>query len=246
MTAVTGDREHRGNASQSIGIAMNNQAHSPAELQGLYRTRFANRGEYRQRVWAVLTAYFSRWIPEQAAVLDLGCGWCEFINAVKCARKYAMDMNPDSRRHANADVTVLEQDCSQDWKLAEGSLDAVFTSNFFEHLPSKGQLRETILQARRALKPGGCLIAMGPNVKYLAGAYWDFLDHYLPLTELSMSEFLKNSGFEIKVCCARFLPYTMLNGIQYPVWMLRAYLAVPFAWRFFGKQFLIVAEKRGS
>jgi len=225
---------------------MDNQAHSPAELQEIYRTRFANRAEYRRRVWAVLTSFFSRWIPEQGAVLDLGCGWCEFINAVKCASKYAMDMNPDARRYANPDVSVLEQDCAEEWKLGAGSLDAVFTSNFFEHLPSKALLQKTILQAHRALRPGGRLIALGPNVRYLAGAYWDFFDHHLALTEKSMCEVLRNCGFEIRVCYPRFLPYTISNGTEYPIWMLRAYLGMPAAWGLFGKQFLIVAEKRAS
>jgi SAM-dependent methyltransferase len=223
---------------------MSNQAHSPAELQELYRTRFAERAEYRQRVWAVLTSFLSQWIPAEAAVLDLGCGWCEFINAVRCSRKFAMDMNPDARKHAAADVTVLEQDCSQEWKISAGSLDTVFTSNFFEHLPSKALLQETLLQAHRALRPGGRLIALGPNIAYVGGAYWDFFDHYLALTEKSLSEVLRNCGFEIHVCWPRFLPYTMSNGSEYPIWILRGYLSTPIAWRFFGKQFLIVAEKK--
>ena len=179
-------------------------------------------------------------------MLDLGCGWCEFINAVDCASKYAMDMNPDARRYANPDVSVLEQDCSEEWKLGAGTLDTVFTSNFFEHLPSKARLQKTILQAHRALRPGGRLIAMGPNIKYVPGEYWDFFDHYLALTEKSLSEVLENCGFEIRVCYPRFLPYTMSNGSEHPIWMLRAYLALPSAWGLFGKQFLIVAEKRAS
>jgi SAM-dependent methyltransferase len=223
---------------------MSNQVHSPAELQELYRTRFAERAEYRQRVWVVLTSFFSQWIPAEATVLDLGCGWCEFINAVRCSRKFAMDMNPDARLHAGADVTVLGQDCSEEWKVAAGSLDTVFTSNFFEHLPSKALLQKTILQAHRALRPGGRLIALGPNIKYVGGAYWDFFDHYLALTEESLSEVLRNCGFEIRVCWARFLPYTMSNGGEYPIWILRGYLSLPMAWRFFGRQFLIVAEKK--
>jgi len=225
---------------------MSEPVHSPAELQELYRTRFVERAEYRQRVWAVLTSFFSRWIPEQSAVLDLGCGWCEFINAVRCSRKFAMDMNPDARRHAGADVTVLEQDCSEEWRLDAGSLDTVFTSNFFEHLPSKALLQKTILQAHRALRPGGRLIALGPNIKYVGEAYWDFFDHYLALTEKSLSEVLENCGFEIRVCWSRFLPYTMSNGSEYPIWILRGYLGLPFAWRLFGKQFLIVAEKKAG
>lgn len=45
---------------------------------------------------------------------------------------------------------------------------------FFEHLPDKAHLLRTLGQIRRCLKPGGCLIAMGPNIKYLPGRYWDF------------------------------------------------------------------------
>jgi len=237
-------QNYPGQVSEENEAAKSGQAHSPAELRQLYRTRFANRAEYRQQVWSVLTGYFSKWISAQASVLDLGCGWCEFINAVRCGHKFAMDMNPDVRRHAAADVTVLEQDCSEDWNLPEASLDVVFTSNFFEHLPSKAVLRKTILQAHRALRPGGHLIAMGPNIKHLAGQYWDFLDHHTPLTELSLSEFLKNMGFEIRVCYDRFLPYTMMSGAQFPIWTLRAYLALPLAWKMFGRQFLIVAERK--
>ena len=222
---------------------MSQQAHTPSELQRMYHARFAGRAEYRLRVWAVLNGYFARWIPADGAVLDLGCGWCEFSNGARCARKFAMDLNPDARRYALPEVTVVQQDCSQEWGVEAGSLDAVFTSNFFEHLPTKEALQKTILQAHRALRPGGRLIALGPNIKYLGGAYWDFFDHYLALTELSLSEVLRNCGFEIRTCYPRFLPYTMSEGRAYPVWMLRAYLVVPFAWRIFGKQFLIIGEK---
>ena len=223
---------------------MNPQAHSPADLQRLYEARFAAQTEYRKRVWEVLCPFFSRWIPAEAAVLDLGCGWCEFINAVTCRRKFAMDLNPDAERHALPEVTVLQQDCSETWQIDEESLDAVFTSNFFEHLPSKAALEKTLLEAHRALKPGGRLIAMGPNIKFLPGAYWDFIDHYLPLTELSLLELMKKCGFDAELCLGRFLPYTMSGGRQYPIWMLRIYLALPFAWRLWGKQFLVVARKK--
>jgi hypothetical protein len=41
-------------------------------------------------------------------------------------------------------------------------------------------------------------------------------------------------------------PYSMSQGPTYPLWMLKAYLAVPFVWRFFGKQFLVVARNKNS
>jgi SAM-dependent methyltransferase len=227
-------------------FCMSNQVHSPSDLQQLYETRFAEQSEYRKRVWEVLASFFSRWIPTDAAILDLGCGWCEFINSVDSSRRFAMDLNPDVDRRAARGVTVLRQDCSETWKIENESLDVVFSSNFFEHLPSKSALEKTLLEAHRVLKPGGSLIAMGPNIKYLPGAYWDFIDHYLPLTELSMVELLKKCRFDEEFCAGRFLPYTMSDGRQYPIWMLRLYLALPILWRVLGKQFLVVGRKKNS
>ena len=129
------------------------------------------------------------------------------------------------------------------WPLPDGSLDVVFTSNFFEHLPDKPALGRTLDEIRRCLRSGGRLVALGPNIKYLSGAYWDFWDHYIPLTELSLKEALVTRGFGVDVCLGRFLPYTMASGPRYPVALLRAYLKLPFAWRLFGKQFLVVGTR---
>lgn len=222
--------------------------HTPtaADLQRLYETRFTGKSAYRQAVWQVLCPFFSRWISPEDVVLDLGCGWCEFINAVRCGQKFAMDLNPDAENHAAPEVNLLRQDCSATWQLPDGSLDAVFSSNFFEHLPNKDALESAFLEAYRTLKPGGRFIAMGPNVKYVPGACWDFIDHHVPLTELSVLELMRKCGFEEEFCRDRFLPYTMSQGQQYPTWMLRTYLALPFAWRFWGKQFLVVGQKKNA
>src|SRR6202030_4716595 len=99
-----------------------------------------------------------------------------------------------------------------------------------EHLPDKAAVSAVLSHAHRCLKPGGRFIAMGPNIKYVPGAYWDFFDHYVALTELSLSEALSTSQFEIEKCVARFLPYTMSDGRQYPMSVLRLYLAMPFVW----------------
>jgi SAM-dependent methyltransferase len=220
--------------------------YSPTDLQQLYEARFKGKGEYRQELWAVLSQFFTSWIASDSSVLDLGCGWCEFINSIHCRSKFAMDLNPDAKRFANADVKVLQQDCSARWAVEEESLDVIFTSNFFEHLPTKTALEATLVEARRALKANGRLIAMGPNIRCLAGEYWDFFDHHLPLTELSLAEVLGKCGFQMELVRARFLPYTMSRGLRYPFWTVRMYLSMPFFWRFFGKQFLVVARKRPS
>ena len=154
-----------------------------------------------------------------------------------------MDLNPKASEHLLPSVKFLHQDCSQPWALPDASLDVVFTSNFFEHLPDKLSLKLTLIEARRCLKPGGRLIALGPNIKYVQGAYWDFWDHFLCLTEASLGEAMENNGYRVVRSEPRFLPYTTINQPAYPMAFVRLYLALPLAWRIFGRQFLVVGER---
>jgi len=214
------------------------------ELSKIYSVRFAETAAYRNRVWEILTKrFFSRWIPASSTVLDLGCGYGEFINNVEAKQKLAMDLNPDSKAHLNPEIEFLRQDCSTEWGVGANSLDIVFTSNFFEHLPDKNCLKKTLTEALRCLKPGGALIAMGPNIKYLPGLYWDFFDHHTILTEASLAEVLTLTGFELQTVVARFLPYTLINAPQPPLILLSLYLALPWLWWVRGRQFLLVARK---
>jgi len=214
------------------------------ELEREYAMRFARTARYRSGVWRVLIQeFFSRWIPDNSIILDLGCGWGEFINQVTAQRKYGMDLNPASASKLAPEVTLLSQDCSARWPLEDAHLDVVFTSNFFEHLPTKEGLRRTLGEAFRCLKPNGRLICLGPNIKYLPGRYWDFWDHYLPLTELSLKEGLELAGFKIDFVAEKFLPYSMSQGFAPPLLFLQLYLKFPFLWRIVGKQFCVVARK---
>ena len=220
--------------------------HPPQELQRIYHQRFGGQDdlEYRRAVWRILIAdFFGRFLRPEHSLLDLGCGYGEFVNQVACARRVAMDLNPGTAERLLPGITLLQQDCSERWPLTDSSLDVVFTSNFFEHLPDKIALGKTLDEIRRCLKPGGLLLALGPNIKHLPGRYWDFWDHYVPLTECSVREALETRGFGIKLCLEKFLPYTMSGGRRVPLLLVRLYLRLPFAWRIFGKQFLVVARK---
>lgn len=223
---------------------MSQSIKDPSELQSIYEHRFSSMLEYRTAVWRILTVrFFQQFVRTTDRVLDLGCGYGEFINHIACGERLGMDLNPKSPTYLAAGVKFLAQDCSTTWQLPDASLDVVFTSNFFEHLPDKKALRDTLVEAHRCLKPGGRLIALGPNIKYVQGAYWDFWDHFLCLTEMSLGEALENNGYRVVESHARFLPYSMVNVPRYPLAFLRAYLAMPFLWPLFGKQFLVVAER---
>lgn len=218
---------------------------SPSTLQQEYNLRFSEIAEYRDSVWKVLIdQYFQREFGTNKNILDLGSGWGEFINNIHGSKKYAMDLNPDSRHKISSGVVFLEQDCSQPWNLPENSLDLVFTSNFFEHLPTKDSLLSTLHQAKRCLKRAGKIVCLGPNIKYTGSDYWDFFDHHIQLSHFSLVEALKMVDFHIESVVPRFLPYTMAQGRMPPLIMVSLYLKIPLLWPIFGKQFLITAAKK--
>ncbi|MGO8787228.1 MAG: class I SAM-dependent methyltransferase [Terriglobia bacterium] len=214
------------------------------QQQAVYRRRFAGVEQGRAEVWRTLTGhYFQRWVNPTDTVIDLGAGYCEFINSISAAHKYALDSNPATADKAAPGVTVLSEDAAKPWSLPSESANVVFSSNFFEHLATKQDFVCCLSEAYRVLRPQGRLIALGPNIRYCFDEYWDFVDHHLPLSDRSMVEALEVVGFRPELVIPRFLPFTM--GTRIPIWtfLIRLYLAFPLAQRLWGKQFLVIARK---
>ena len=53
-------------------------------------------------------------------------------------------------------------------------------------------------------------------------------------------------GLEVLECVPRFLPYTSKSHLSRLYWLSSLYVRLPIAWRIFGAQAFVVAEKRGS
>ncbi|MGO8818241.1 MAG: class I SAM-dependent methyltransferase [Terriglobia bacterium] len=212
--------------------------------QAVYGRRFAGIEQQRAMVWRTLNRhYFQRWVNPADTVLDLGGGYCEFINSITAAHKYALDSNPTTKDRAAPGVTVLLQEANQPWALPPESVNVVFSSNFFEHLAAKPDLAHCLAEAYRVLRPQGLLIALGPNIRYCYDEYWDFWDHHLALSDRSTVEALEITGFRIELVNPRFLPLTMRSRVPPWAFLIRLYLALPLAQRLWGKQFLVVARK---
>jgi SAM-dependent methyltransferase len=215
------------------------------DLAALYRFRFReSERPQKMRIWRTLCAnYFQAVVGDGQTVVDLACGYGEFINNIKAAKKYAIDLNPDARLFLDPNVEFCLSRADKIDAIATGTADVVFTSNFLEHLRTKEECDAVLAEIKRILKPGGRFVIMGPNIRYLAAQYWDFYDHYLPLSHLSLEEGLVQAGYEIVRIIPRFLPYTTRSALpQHPA-LITLYLKMPLVWRILGKQFLVVARK---
>jgi SAM-dependent methyltransferase len=218
----------------------------PDQLARLYRERFADEDlAFKERVWRILgDRVFQRYVDESDTVLDLGAGHCEFINAIHSARKIAVDLNPDVASYAR-DAEFVQAQSTDISAVGKDSVDVVFSSNFLEHLPDKASVLATLKECHRMLRRGGRLIVLMPNLRYLHGRYWDYFDHHVPLTHLSLGEALALTGFEVDRMVPRFLPYTVKQRhVPRSTLLLRVYLRLPVLWPVFGRQMLVVARSR--
>ena len=214
-------------------------------LSSIYNERFnVEDRASKARVWQVLCHhFFQRYVNTGDTVLDLGAGYCEFINNIECTRKIAVDLNPQTKDYANPDVEIMLTPSNDLHDLADESVDVIFVSNFFEHLPDKKTFMDTLQESRRVLRSGGRILILQPNIRVLGGQYWDFVDHYLPLTDRTLVEALNLIEMRVQEVRARFLPYTTKSILpQHPL-LVRLYLMVPLVHRFLGGQAWVVGVK---
>lgn len=214
------------------------------ELRALYAHRFGHDEVVRTDLWKVLcTRFFQRWVPRDATVLDVAAGHCEFINNIEAAERIAVDLNPDVlvRAAEGVQAHVCPSDRMAD--IADGSVDRVFISNFFEHVPRE-VIVSTLEEVHRVLRPSGKLLVLQPNIRYCAKDYWMFFDHITPVDDRALAEAFAATGFELELCVPKFLPYTTKGRLPSGPRLVRLYLRMPWAWRLFGAQAFMVGGRR--
>ncbi len=212
-------------------------------LQTLYKRRYEGELAERNRIWKILCMHFFQPLVNKTdTVLDLGAGYCEFINNIVCAHKYAVDLNNDVSKFAAKDIIVSNKPISELTKELKKSIDVVFMSNFLEHLKSKEEVLAVLADIHTILKPDGKIMIMQPNIRYAFKGYWDFFDHNIPLSEKSVCEALILSGFTTERIIPKFLPYSIKSRLPRHPLLLSLYLKLPLLWQIFGKQMFIIAR----
>jgi hypothetical protein len=215
------------------------------DLDGVYERRFSDReAAAKDLVWAEIAAYLQRWIPRDGAVLEIACDRGYFIRHIQARDRWASDVR-DVSAELPADVRFVQADGrALLGSLPAAGFDAIFMSNYLEHLPSGDAVIEQLRVCAGLLRVGGRVVVLQPNIRLTGHAYWDFIDHKTPLTERSLVEAASTAGFEQVCLVARFLPYTTKGRMPSHPLLVRGYLAFPPAWRMLGRQTLYVGERR--
>lgn len=199
----------------------------------------------RDGVWKHVCEYLQpRFIPADAAVLDLGAGYCNFINNIKAKEKHAVDIFKDLKKYAHPDVQTHNRSCTDLSLFSDGTFDIVFASNLFEHL-ERPEFYSALAEVQRVLKTGGKLMCLQPNFRYCYREYFDDFTHVQIFTDRSLGEVLESFDFSIYRRYPRFLPVNMKSRLRFPIpflhSILKLYLRSPV--KPMGGQMLIVARK---
>ncbi len=199
----------------------------------------------RSIVWQEIVKFESKFIPKNGTVIDLGAGYCDFINNAVAEKRYAVDSSPELSNFASKEVFQINKEAWELSEIGDGSVDVVHASNLFEHF-SDEELSRVMREVKRVLKKGGKLILMQPNYRLNPHHYFDDPTHKKVFSDAALESFLLSHDMKIVLKMPRFLPFSMksnssiISNSLLPL-IVRAYIHSPF--KPFAGQMLFVAEK---
>ena len=207
-----------------------------------YHTAHLREDPSRAEVWTEIARHLSAWVPPGAHVLEIGAGYCDWINHVPAGRRVAVDVWPEFARFAAAGVEPVVMDASRELRtLGESAFDVVLSSNVLEHF-APDVAASVVGDVAAVLKRGGRFVVIQPNFRYAWRRYFDDYTHRAVFTDVSLPALLRSRGFAIDAVEPRFLPYSM-SSTRIPIrrWIVRAYLRSPI--KPMAGQMLVVAHK---
>jgi SAM-dependent methyltransferase len=196
----------------------------------------------RQVVWKALWHhYFSKTVPADACVLDLGCGYGDFINTVEAGRRIGLDAWSGFPAFLRPGVEAIVSSVTDLTALEDRSVDYAFASNLFEHI-TQADFAAVLSSLREKLSERGTLTILQPNYRYAFREYFDDYTHIAVYSHVGLCDFLRANGWDVIELKPRFLPLTVKSRL--PVWpfLIGLYLKSPF--KPLGKQMLVRARPR--
>ena len=212
-----------------------------------WRTYFDSRLTFDKKravLWSALWDFaLSKIMEDSSSILELGAGWCDFINTATTSRRIAIDMWPGVVEAAAPGVEAHIGSALDLSFLENGSIGAVFASNLVEHLTNE-QCEVLVSEIDRVLVVGGKLVLMQPNYRLAYKRYFDDFTHVSMWSEVSLSDFLTSHGWHVDQAQARFMPFSIKSRLPVSRFMIRCYLASPV--KPLAGQMLVVAHKGTS
>ena len=100
-------------------------------------------------------------------------------------------------------------------RLSRTGISMPLLSAISQTLPDARTGSRRTVEVSVALKPGGCVMILGPDFP-CPGEYYDYFDHHLALTEKSVGEAIELAGFHVELALPRTLPYSFRGRL--PSW----------------------------
>ena len=115
---------------------------------------------------------------DESGVLELGAGYANFINNIRCRARTAVDVWPALPQHVRSGVTAHVGPATDLAFLLDASVDFVFASNLFEHL-TQAEFADVLAQLGSKMRRGATLNILQPNYRR---AYREYFDDYTHVT----------------------------------------------------------------
>lgn len=194
----------------------------------------------------------------KAAILDIGCGSGNFLEALRSlgySTLEGVDLSPaqiDAGRARGLSGITLAP-AADYLRGGTARYELITAFNVLEH-QTRSELFELLDAIHAALAPGGRLIALVPNAKGLFGAHVRFNDitHELSFTPQSVAQICAVTGFECEAVLEHGpLVHGVVSAVRWSMWqairglLLLARLAEGGDWRrpIFTQDLVFVARK---
>jgi cyclopropane fatty-acyl-phospholipid synthase-like methyltransferase len=109
-------------------------------------------------------------------LVELGTGYCDFINQFPANQKIGYDIRPEIAQFAGPEVDLRIQNAVGLPGIPNNSVDLVFASNFMEHLTQE-ELDTLLPRISEILTQRGMLILLQPNYRLCPDHYFDDETH---------------------------------------------------------------------
>ena len=186
-------------------------------------------------------------------VLELGCGRGEFLNefSLHGLEAYGVDISEYSKKFfpkLNFRKVDLE---NEKLPFDENFFDIIYSKSIIEHFYYPDKIFE---EAYRVLKPGGIIITLTPEWKYIYKSFYDDHTHRVPFTKSSLGDIHKMHNFkQIHVESFIQLPLLFNKNMFTPLIKLLSvvtrilspdFLRMKYKWVRFSKEIMLLAIAR--